>query len=312
MITVGVVESLFGNITTQREGARLLLGIDRDDGRSETLVIRNDGNIPLTGDIGAMLFDDEGDERTDWSVDVSPDTVTNLGVGETLDVVITLMPKENVERGVGLLTINLSGSDEVITQLELEVSVSTAFGSGGLWDVLPEGANFAIAALLVVGLVAAGARMKRSGRLIDDGTELVSPNTHTDPDLLGQRRDEALDLGSSVDELTSGEVSDEEIAKAIMQSMDMPVAPATPPSGLPPAGLPPTNAVPLGLPPAGMPPSPSKALPALPQAGVPAPAPVVAPPVVPAAPPLPPGGLPVGWTMEQWQHYGHEWLRRHG
>ena len=154
--------------------------------------------------------------------------------------------------------------------------------------------------------------MKRSGRLIDDGTELVSPNTHTDPDLLGQRRDEALDLGSSVDELTSGEVSDEEIAKAIMQSMDMPVAPATPPSGLPPAGLPPTNAVPLGLPPAGMPPSPSKALPALPQAGVPAPAPVVAPPVVPAAPPLPPGGLPVGWTMEQWQHYGHEWLRRHG
>ena len=199
MITVGVVESLFGNITTQREGARLLLGIDRDDGRSETLVIRNDGNIPLTGDIGAMLFDDEGDERTDWSVDVSPDTVTNLGVGETLDVVITLMPKENVERGVGLLTINLSGSDEVITQLELEVSVSTAFGSGGLWDVLPEGANLAIAALLVVGLVAAGARMKRSGRLIDDGTELVSPNTHTDPDLLGQRRDEALDLGSSVD-----------------------------------------------------------------------------------------------------------------
>jgi hypothetical protein len=25
-------------------------------------------------------------------------------------------------------------------------------------------------------------------------------------------------------------------------------------------------------------------------------------------PPLPPGGLPVGWTMEQWTHYGQEHL----
>ena len=27
-----------------------------------------------------------------------------------------------------------------------------------------------------------------------------------------------------------------------------------------------------------------------------------------AAPPVPPGGIPVGWTMEQWNHYGHQWL----
>ena len=26
-------------------------------------------------------------------------------------------------------------------------------------------------------------------------------------------------------------------------------------------------------------------------------------------PPLPPGGLPDGWSMEQWKEYGHEWLR---
>ena len=48
----------------------------------------------------------------------------------------------------------------------------------------------------------------------------------------------------------------------------------------------------------------------------PAPAPAVAPvpvaapaPVVaPAAPPLPPGGLPAGWTMEQWNYYGQQYL----
>lgn len=28
------------------------------------------------------------------------------------------------------------------------------------------------------------------------------------------------------------------------------------------------------------------------------------------APPLPPEGLPAGWTMEQWNHYGEEYLRR--
>jgi hypothetical protein len=26
------------------------------------------------------------------------------------------------------------------------------------------------------------------------------------------------------------------------------------------------------------------------------------------APPLPVGGLPPGWTMEQWNHYGAQWL----
>jgi hypothetical protein len=25
-------------------------------------------------------------------------------------------------------------------------------------------------------------------------------------------------------------------------------------------------------------------------------------------PPLPESGLPEGWTMEQWEHYGHQWL----
>jgi hypothetical protein len=42
------------------------------------------------------------------------------------------------------------------------------------------------------------------------------------------------------------------------------------------------------------------------------PQPVVAPapqPVV-AGPPLPPGGLPAGWSMEQWQYYGQQYLDR--
>jgi len=50
-------------------------------------------------------------------------------------------------------------------------------------------------------------------------------------------------------------------------------------------------------------------------AAMPTPAPAPAAPAqapAPAAdegmPPLPPGGLPAGWTMEQWKHYGQQWL----
>jgi len=42
------------------------------------------------------------------------------------------------------------------------------------------------------------------------------------------------------------------------------------------------------------------------QQPVAAPAPAAAQ-VPPGAPPLPPGGLPAGWTMEQWAYYGHQY-----
>ena len=31
-------------------------------------------------------------------------------------------------------------------------------------------------------------------------------------------------------------------------------------------------------------------------------------PVVSGSPPVPAEGLPPGWTMEQWNHYGAQWL----
>ncbi|MGB1233178.1 MAG: hypothetical protein ACPHF0_03285, partial [Poseidonia sp.] len=36
------------------------------------------------------------------------------------------------------------------------------------------------------------------------------------------------------------------------------------------------------------------------------------PEMPPEAPPLPEGGLPDGWTMDQWRWYGHEWLAKYG
>jgi hypothetical protein len=142
----------------------------------------------------------------------------------------------------------------------------------------------------------------------DYGTDLVAPDAHTDADHLGTRRDEALDISHSVNDIASGEVSQDEIAAALAQSLNMPapVGNAPVPEGRPPAGLPPMGLPPAGLPPAGLPPvqrqpAPAKVTPQLP---VPVP--------VPSGPPLPPGGLPDGWTMEQWNHYGEQYLQRMG
>ncbi len=56
------------------------------------------------------------------------------------------------------------------------------------------------------------------------------------------------------------------------------------------------------------------------QTPVQTPAPETAEPPVPVpemeseqtGPPLPDGGLPEGWTMEQWGHYGHQYLNAQG
>ena len=39
---------------------------------------------------------------------------------------------------------------------------------------------------------------------------------------------------------------------------------------------------------------------------------VIQNPPINSGPPLPEGGLPAGWSMEQWVHYGHQYLDRLG
>ena len=308
MMTIAVVESSFANITVQSESEQPLRGISRDDGRSLTFVIRNDGNIPLNAEVNGVLLDSDEMVRNDWDLDLSVSTLSDLAVGESVDLVVTLMPSESVSRSTAQFHLNITVGATVVASQMIDVSVETATGDGGLFSMLPPAVSGGLIAVILIGLIVVGRRMKKSGEMGDDGLELVAPNTHVSPDHLNERRNDALDLGSAVDDLTSGEVSDDEIAQAIMQSMDLPALPTQVPSGLPPAGLPLRGAAPAplpqGLPPAGMPPV-AKPLPALPQ-------PLPVQPVVQSGPPLPPGGLPSGWTAEQWRHYGHEWLKRQG
>ena len=147
-------------------------------------------------------------------------------------------------------------------------------------------------------------RIKKAAHKDFSGEELVAPDAHSIPDS-GERMQAVMDSVVGQESAASGGVSAEEIADALAKSipsLPTPAAPSKVPMGRPPSAIPagrPPIQIPQGRPPAPVP------------QGRP---PVAAPPkpATPAAPPLPPGGLPPGWTMEQWQYYGHQWLASQG
>jgi hypothetical protein len=317
-VDIAVLESTFANLTVEDTTVAPFSSVSRGETVMQNIIIRNDGNVPITGDIITEVLDQEGNISSVWTLSCSPSSLENLGVGDELTVMLELTPGDDAEKGLLFSTITLSTDGTTIGTLSIETTVESATGAKGLLGGLP---LYVSAPLVVVALLAAivvALRVKKGGELTDAGEELVAPDAFVNPDHLGTRRSDALDIGLAVDELSSGEVSSDEIAAALAQSLDMPTQAkqGIPPMGLPPAGLPPRGMplpMPMGMPPAGMPPKvmphlplpvPSQALP------TPTPAPVPAPmvPAPVAGPPLPASGLPIGWSMEQWQHYGQQWL----
>ncbi len=305
-VEVSVLPSPFANITVEDASITPFILVSRGDTVTQNIIIRNDGNIPLSGDVLGEVLDEDGNASNAWQVSCLPASISDVAVGEQVILRIDLTPSDDAQKGKVLTTITLNSGTEIYGTLAIESSVDSAVGSEGLFSFLPLYLSIPLISVLLIGAVVLALRMKKSGELTDSGDELVAPGAFVDPDLEGTRRENALDIGYAVDELASGEVSSDEIAAALAQSLQMPTPVATPvattvPLGLPPAGLPP-QPLPMGLPPAGMPPKPVPTLPL--------PLPIVAPPPPALGPPLPASGLPDGWTMEQWQHYGQQWLDR--
>jgi len=192
------------------------------------------------------------------------------------------------------IAIALSGESATSTNesATLEVTVAGDGDADGIAGVLeslglPQW-TIAIFALLFVALLGFAVLSLRRANMVADDSMMPSSG-----EILASqqvRREAALSIGATEDDQMSGAVSADELAAALAQSQ-------------PQLSLPPLSGMqaptPAGLPP-GLPPAPA----ALPQG---------LPPELPTmGPPLPPGGLPAGWTMEQWQHYGHEYLERTG
>ena len=310
-VRVEVPSSSFAGISVSDESSAPLLFIPRGESGKQSFTIINQGNIPLSGELAVEVQDAEGNVLSDRSASISPSSVTDLAVGDSIEVIGKVSTDEDSIDGRMNLVIVMTTSEGVVIELMVDTSVSSQQSSGGIFGTLPAYVSYPLVLIALLGLLYGGRKLKQSSKMDDDGTDLVAPDAHTDADHLGTRRDAALDISNSVNDIASGEVSQDEIAAALAQSLSMPVAgnasvpTGRPPSGAPPKGMPPAGLPPAGLPPMGLPPVQSQAVPAkvVPQL-----------PAVPIAsgPPLPPGGLPDGWTMEQWSHYGEQYLQRMG
>ena len=242
------------------------------------LSVTNSGNIAC--DVTLLTNSPDG-----LDVVLENDVLSAMAIGESRMIQFTV--SSDSLRGLHSVTFSgqataltgeslPSGNDSAI----LEVTISGDGDSDGIAGLLESLGlppwTIAIIALLIVAMLGLTIlRLRRTDPTISRGEELLSPG-----EILGaqaSRREAALNIGGSSDDQTSGSVSADELATALSQST--------------PASLPPLGNLPSGLPPVpeGLPPEP-----------------------IASGPPLPPGGLPQGWTMEQWKHYGDEYLKRTG
>ena len=242
------------------------------------LSVTNSGNIAC--DVTLLTNSPDG-----LDVVLENDVLSAMAIGESRMIQFTV--SSDSLRGLHSVTFSgqataltgeslPSGNDSAI----LEVTISGDGDSDGIAGLLESLGlppwTIAIIALLIVAMLGLTIlRLRRTDPTISRGEELLSPG-----EILGaqaSRREAALNIGGSSDDQTSGSVSADELATALSQSS--------------PVSLPPLGDLPSGLPPVpeGLPPEP-----------------------IASGPPLPPGGLPQGWTMEQWKHYGDEYLKRTG
>ena len=315
ILDVKVESSQYGNISLPESVFKPFVGIEKGSSKSTDITFRNDGNAPINGVISGLVLDDEGNELDGWDVDISPSVISGLNPSEEVNLEVTISASKSVAKGTltTVLTIK-SNTGEIIAEIELDTSAQNAEGNSGIFNILPWYLSVLLLASLLIGGVIVARKMKQSGKVSqDDGSTLVSAVAYTDPSEAVNRRESALDIGTSQNMMTSGEVSQDEIAAALAQSIDLPTPVSPTPSNLPPLGklpqgLPPLGNIPPGMPPRvnipqGMPPVvPAKVVPNIPQ--------VIPRQANPQPPPLPPTGLPPGWNMEQWNAYGHMWLEK--
>jgi len=293
------------------ENSRPLLGIVRGDSTSQKVIVRNIGNLPLDANLSTEL------DAANWDIVLSEGTISGLAVGASEEIEVTVESNDNTDAGIEKLQFTCGSS-----LVELEISVQNSQAQGGLFGILPMWAASSIIGLVVVIGAIFARRIKNSAPKDNSGEELVAPDAHSIPDD-GVRMQAVMDSVVNQDSLASGGVSAEEIADALAKSIPSLPIPGTPP--VVPAGRPPSGrtsvAVPVGRPPATSvrAPSPQSVTinqtvinnisDSVVQGDTPN---VAAVPQVPLGPPLPPSGLPPGWTVEQWQHYGHQWLAQQG
>ena len=136
ILRVEVPQSDYAGISTDASSAPLLF-IPRDGSAKQTFTLVNEGNQPLSGTLGAEVRDSEGMVLLDRKVTVSPSSITDLGVGQSIDVVGKVMPDSDAKDGRYQLVIVFTSDSNVVVEFAADTSVSTQQSSGGLLNMSP-------------------------------------------------------------------------------------------------------------------------------------------------------------------------------
>ena len=276
-----------------------------------TFKITNIGNTAGTWTPSAILRNSSGGEVGGWELSCDSESGISLEPKDSVEFICTIAPQKDAEKGIYTLSIFVQSNQNEyhigsVDAIEFDASVARVVESSGLFAGLTTQTTSIIVGVILLLVTILGVRLRKVNREMDEGEMLVAPGSHSSQTDFAQRREDATDIGHKTNEIASGSVSSEEVAAALAKSVS--ILPPPGPAPLPNKALPPllgsASILPSGLPPLPMPPAPQ-----------PAPLPIAKPTAAPAAesftgPSVPADGLPAGWTMQQWQHYGEEWLKR--
>lgn len=235
---VMVVESVW--LQVQSETSQIQ-GIDSETDISIT--VTNRGNVPS----GVVISSESPDG---WDVMISPNTISELAVGETAQITATISPRGSADDGLKKLTFvanSTIGNDQVpITEASWEVEISKArkSNSGGLSGAIEKlglpGWTIAIVFILSLsGIAALGIKARREFSPLSTEEQLIPRGSALQSGSATERRAAALETSTS-GEVVTGEVSDTEIQSALEETLpslptqDLPDGtPPLPLSGLP-------------------------------------------------------------------------------
>ena len=202
------------------------------------IVVRNMGNTPT----GVLLYSETPDG---WDLMITPSSISELAVGESVDVSVTINPRSSSEDGLKQIRIiansTLSGPLTVTdTALEIQVSKARNPNSGGisgLFEALGLPAwTFALFFMAVLGgLFVLGNRARKELRPISTEEQLIPRGSALQAGSATERRAAALDTSTS-GEVITGDVSESEIQDALDSTLPTPLQQKSP-DGAPPLPL---------------------------------------------------------------------------
>ena len=181
---------------------------------------------------------------------ISPNTISELPVGDSAQITATIRPTDSADDGLKTIIFAANSTidkDQVsITEASMEVEISKArkSNSGGLSGVfeklgLPAWTIAIVFILSLSGIAAFGIRARREFSPLSTEEQLIPRGSALQSGSATERRAAALDTSTSGDVVT-GEVSDIEIQSALeatlpsLPTQDLPDgAPPLPLSGLP-------------------------------------------------------------------------------